>query len=126
VKPATQKGSSVVVDLGDNVTSPSGGPGCNVTTSGETTVPAKFLCLAPEANAKAKTKKVQIASAVTSVPAGSSKRITVKLNKTGAKLLRKLKKLKAKFTVTVRAGSGAPVVRTHSVTLKQPKKKKKK
>jgi hypothetical protein len=50
--------------------------------------------------------------------------VVLKLSSKGVALLRKLKRLLAKATVTVSYGSLAPVSSTRTVTLKMPRKGK--
>jgi hypothetical protein len=116
---ATLQGSSVVVDTGSVANCPAGGPDCAVTTTATATVPTSALRIA-----KRRTKAVKIASASLKVRAGTSKRVTVKLNKTGVRLLRKLKKLSATLKISVRAGTGPPTVQSQKTTLRQPKKRR--
>ena len=87
-----------------------------VTSPGKTAAP-----LAQIAGAK---KKVSVGKARTTIPAGTTKKITIKLNAKGKKLLRKAKKIKTTLTVSQKTGSAYKKVLTKTVTFKAKKKKK--
>ena len=61
------------------------------------------------ASAKGSKKQVSIGSAKSTVAAGATSKVAVKLNAKGRKLLKKAGKLKVISTVTVKRGSRIPV-----------------
>lgn len=71
------------------------------------------------------TKKGVIGKKKFTVAPGKAKKLSLKLNAKGAKLLRQLEKLRAKFEVTARAGSGEPVKAKATLKLKLPSSSKK-
>ena len=72
------------------------------------------------AGAKPKSKLVTIGKATVSLSGGQSKKVTVKLNAAGKKLLKKTKKLKSTLTVTQTVNGGqAKTVLKKSVTFKR-------
>jgi hypothetical protein len=68
------------------------------------------------------TKQVVVASAGVTLSAGRKETLTLKLNSTGRALLSKFHKLTAIVTVS----SGGKAIKTATVTIREPKKKKKK
>jgi trimeric autotransporter adhesin len=73
-------------------------------------------------NKKTKTKVVVVASGAATLSAGVKEAVKLKLNRTGRALLSKFHKLTALVTVS----SGGKTLETATVTLREPKKKKKK
>ena len=72
------------------------------------------------AAAKPKTKLVTIGKATVSLAGGQSKKVTIKLNAAGKKLLKKTKQLKSTLTVTQSVNGGkAKTVLKRSVTFKR-------
>ena len=66
-----------------------------------------------------KAKKVNLGSAKFTIAPGKSATVKVKLNKRGAKLLKKNKRLRALVTVSTKQdASGGAVISSRSVTLK--------
>lgn len=109
-KPSTKtQGATVLVDPGIRETCPAGGSICSAAESAR--VPASV---------SAKTQKVLIGQAHFTVPAGTTAKLTFKLNSRGAKLLRKLKTLHMTVTVTSRVANSKPVSTTKQVTIKLP------
>ncbi len=92
------------------------GPDCDVVNSLDAQ-------LASTSAAAAKKKKVKLGKSHFTVKAGKKGTIKVKLTKKGLKLLKRLHKIKAKLTTTVKRGDKV-TIKTIRITLKAPKKKK--
>jgi hypothetical protein len=74
--------------------------------------------------AKKKRKKLTVASTSTTVPLGTTQKLSFRLTKRGSKLLRARGKLKLKVHVTATIGTGGPpVAKTFKVRIKAPKHK---
>jgi hypothetical protein len=76
------------------------------------------------ASAAAKPKRTVIGRAHFTVPAGTSRKLTFKLNRTGAALLHKRKRMRVTVTVTSRVAGGAPTTTTKTATIKAPPRKR--
>jgi len=104
---------------------------------------AKFKLLSPEAASgtlsaksvkkftaagakKPRKKKVFLGKVKFNLKAGIAKTVTLKLNKAGRALLKKKRSVKALITITAKDAAGNAKTKTKRVTLKLPKKKKKK
>ena len=109
-------GKTVLVATGELVKCPTGGSPCSASVNATAVVPAQL--------ARAKTKKLVIARAKFTIPAGQSRKLTFKLNKKGARALAKLKKLTVKVALVARAGAGTPVTLNKTIRIKAPAKKK--
>jgi hypothetical protein len=66
------------------------------------------------------TKRVVIARARFTIPAGKAEKLTFKLNREGAWLLRPLKTLRVTVAVISRVGHNAPITTTKTITIKAP------
>jgi hypothetical protein len=109
-------GATVLVDPGIKVTCPKGGNPCTADETATVRVPASA------ARAK-KTKRIVIGRAHFTIPAGKSKELTFKLNRKGARLLRKLGHLRVTVTVVSRVGHNKPITTTKKITIKTPARK---
>lgn len=78
-----------------------------------------------KASSSAKKKRVKLGSSSFEVKAGKTGKVKVKLTKKGLKRLKRLGKIKAKVKITVERGSKV-TTKTVKVTLKRPKRPKKK
>lgn len=114
------QGGAIVVTVPTTVSCPKGATACQVSVNATVTLPAAQAA----ASKRKKLKTVTIGTASFSVAPGASKKVAFRLNRKGAGLLRRLKRLTAKVKVTVRSGSLAPVSATRTITLKQPKAKR--
>jgi hypothetical protein len=106
--------ASGVVNSGETVTCPAVGGLCVMTVKG-------IVESAHLANHKAKNRKIVVVNATITVSPGATAKVVFKLNATGKKLLAAHKHLVVKLTVTVRQGSAAPVLSTHTINVKAPK-----
>jgi len=95
------------------------GPDCAAKTSVTGSLPAST------ASSSARRKAVKLGGSSFKVKAGQRGKVKVKLTRKGFKLLNRLKGIKAKVTITARRGAISKK-KTVKVTLKAPKKKKKK
>ena len=107
---AKARGSSIVVDPGINVSCPAGGSSCTA----DETATAKVTASA----ARAKTKKIVIGRAHFTIAAGKRKDLIFKLDRQGARALRKLGRLRITITVVSRDGDNPPVTTTKTITIK--------
>jgi hypothetical protein len=114
-------GGSVLVELGELVTCPPGTLPANVSVHLTTQITSRHGF---STRAKGKLKTLTIGSASFALGPGTTKRVSFKLNRKGIRLLRRLKHLLAKATVTVTYGRLAPVSSSQTVTLRMPKKAK--
>jgi hypothetical protein len=114
---STAAGGGVVVNSGEIVQCPQEGGLCVVTIQAT----AESAHLASAAKHKTKNRKLVVGSATLTVSPGASAKVTFKLNAAGRRLLKAHSHLLVKLTVTVRHGSEAPVVSTHSLRLSAPK-----
>jgi hypothetical protein len=79
---------------------------------------------APASTARApKTKRLVIGRAHFTIPAGTSKELSLKLNRQGTRLLRKLGRLSVVVTVVARVDHNKPITATKTVTIKAPASK---
>lgn len=78
------------------------------------------------AGGKKPKKKVFLGKVKFKLKAGIAKTVTLKLNKAGRALLKKKRSVKALITITAKDEAGNPKKTTKRVTLKLPKKKRKK
>jgi hypothetical protein len=111
-------GATVLVDPGIKVSCPTGGSPCTADETASVQVPATV------ARAK-KTRRVVIGRAHFTISAGKSKELTFKLNREGARLLRKLGRLRVKVTVVSRVDHNKPITTTKTITIKAPPHKHK-
>jgi hypothetical protein len=79
---------------------------------------------APASTARGKkTKRLVIGRAHFTIPAGESKELSLKLNRPGARLLRKLGRLRVMVTVVARVDHNKPITTTKTITIKAPARK---
>lgn len=109
-------GKTFVVKTPFRVTCPAGGPRCTGTIKAAVSPPKHK---GGGAHTEKKTlmgaaKRTPIGKAKFTVAPGKTKRLTLKLNRKGAKMLKKAGRLLAKFEVACRAGNG-PVVKAKAV-----------
>ena len=114
--PSTKaQGANVLVDPGIKVSCPAGGNPCTADETAVASVPASATT--------AKINKIVIGRRHFTIPAGKTKELTFKLNSRGARLLRKLKKLRVKITVTSHVDHNTPITTTKTITIKAPPRK---
>jgi hypothetical protein len=99
----------VSVIAGERVSCPAGGAPCTVK-------------ITATARTKKKRKPVTIAKASFTIAAGATAAVKFKLTKAGARLLARLRTIKAKLTITVTHGADPPVSTTRTITLHSPKR----
>jgi len=109
------QGATVVVDPGIKVSCPPGGPPC----AAEETVTAR----APATSGRTRTKRVVIGRARFTIPAGAKREATFKLSAAGARLLRKLGRLRITVTLVSRVDHGKAITTTKTITIKAPPSK---
>jgi hypothetical protein len=110
-KPSVRrKGATFVVATGDRVRCPTGGPACRLRVSATVRVPASV----------ARLHKVAVASTKLTVKAGRTAKVTFRLNRKGARALKRLGRLRLTVTLSARTGAGTPVAKTRTVTIKAP------
>jgi hypothetical protein len=109
-------GATVLVHPGIKVSCPAGGRPCTASLTATVIVPAS-------AARATKTKRIVIGRANFTIPAGKSKDLTFKLNRAGAKLLRKLGHLRVKIVVISRVDHNKPITTTKTITIKAPPRK---
>lgn len=108
-------GMAVLVDPGIALSCPTGGGPCSSYETVVATVPASA--------ARAKTKRVVIATARFTIPAGKQRELSFKLNALGARLLREIGRLRVDVTALSSAAHGKTVTSTKMITIKQPAQK---
>jgi hypothetical protein len=113
----TRKGNKIVVDTGITVGCPAGTTACTAATDLRT-----FKAVA----AKLKKTKLTLATKKFTIVAGHTQKIVLTLSAKGAKALKRNKKLKVVVAVIGRVGSGPATTATRTITIKQPKAKRKK
>jgi hypothetical protein len=106
-------GATVLVHPGIKVSCPAGSSPCTVDLTATVTVPAT-------AARTKKTKRIVIGRANFTIPAGQSRDLTFKLNRAGAKLLRKLGHLRVTVTILSRVDHNKPITNTKTITIKAP------
>ena len=105
----TRKGPKLEVDTGQKVRCAAGGNACSVDMTITSTAPSSSAGASSALRKKTKPKTVVVGKAHLSVAAGQSAELTFTLNKKGAALIAKKRKLKITVAVKVTQGSGAPV-----------------
>jgi hypothetical protein len=109
-------GTNVSVDPGIKVFCPAGGQPC----SADETVTGQ----APASTARGNTTtRLVIGRAHFTISAGKSKELSLKLNRRGARLLRKLGRLHVTVTVVARVDHNQPITTTKTITIKAPPRK---
>jgi hypothetical protein len=98
------------------VSCPAGGQPCSADETATTQARAST------ARSK-KTKRLVIGRAHFTIPAGTSKELSLKLNRQGARLLRKLGRLRVMVTVVASVDHNRPVTATETITIKAPARK---
>jgi hypothetical protein len=106
-------GATVLVHPGIKVSCPKGGRPCTVSLTATAIVPATA------ARAK-KTKRIVIARTTFTILAGKSRDLTFKLNRAGARLLRKLGHLRVTVKLVSRVDHNKPITNTKTITIKAP------
>ncbi len=96
------------------------GPDCGARTAMTGSVPASK---ARASARRRKAKTVKLGGSRFTVEAGEKGKVTIKLTRKGLKLLKRLKRIKAKITITVKRGDEV-FKKTVKVTLKAPKPKR--
>ena len=114
VPSAKAVGATIVVDPGITVACPAAGSTCTATET------ATAITSASRSTHR---RKLVIGRAKFTIPAGKSRRLTFKLNRAGARLLRKSGRLRITVTVISRAGNGKPVTTTKTITVRAPRRK---
>jgi hypothetical protein len=112
----TRKGNKIVVDTGITVGCPAGASACTAATDAKT---LKAVA------AKLKKTKLTLAKRTFTIAAGKTQKIVLTLSAKGARALKRNKKLKAVVAVVARVGSAPATTTTRTITIKQPKAKKK-
>ncbi len=101
------------------------GQTCRITqtlTTEETTKGGKPVAVS--AAARKKRKMVIVGSKTVTVPAGSSATVTIKLNSSGRRLLKRFGKLPVMLTIKLTQNAGQVTVATRRLTIKRPRKPK--
>ena len=111
----TAQGAGVLADTGIVVGCPAGSASCQAAV--QATAPA------PKAKRGKPAKAVVVGKTSISVAGGQTAKVTFKLTRAGAALLRRVKKLRVTVTV-VTTGGGAPQTTAKTLTLRAPKAKK--
>lgn len=106
------RGATITVDTGMRVSCPAGTVLCPVAVRAVTAAPPPVSRAA---------KKLLVGKRSFSVAPGKTTKVTFKLSKKGARLLRRLKRLKVTVTVVARRGTGAPVRSVRTIRLKPPR-----
>jgi len=102
------------VTSGQTISCPAGGGLCVVSLKGEIeAAPAKH---------KGKKRKITVASTTITISPGSAIKVAFKLNGAGKTQLLASGHLLVKLTLTLRQGSETPVVSSHTINLKAPKR----
>jgi hypothetical protein len=113
---AKKRKKAVVVDVGEALVCPAGGPACKAKLSGQSRVGASLVL------AKKKGKRtLRIGRGTVKAKAGKRKELVFKLNRKGRSALKQLGKLKIKVKIDIRVGKLAHVKTTRTITVKRPK-----
>lgn len=113
--PAPKVSPTGAVAIGTTVACPSGGVGCVVGTD--------LFGKQPAGTRAVVARTIKLGSSEVTIAAGATKPVTVKLTRTGLKLLKARKKLKVTARITVSQIGGVPVTKTLKLTLKAPRKR---
>jgi hypothetical protein len=120
--------ASVTGDAVSTLVACTGTSACDVTASltiSETLKGAKVIAAAARAKQKTSKRTVTVGSQTTTIAAGQSAMLTVKLSATAVSLLSRFHTLPATLTTTQSASGTVSVVATQGVTFKSPRHRKK-
>jgi hypothetical protein len=98
-----RKGTTFLVTTGDRVQCPAGGAACVVRVT-------------------AKAGKLVVSTARLKLPAGRTVKVAFRLNRKGARALKRKRRLKLTVALSARAGTGTAVTRKRTLTIKAPGK----
>jgi hypothetical protein len=111
---AKKRKRAVVVDAGEALVCPPGGPACKAKLSGQSTVGSSL------AVAKKGKHTLKLGKGTVKAKAGKRKELVFKLNRKARRALRKLKHLRIALKIKVRVGKVAHVQTKRTFTVSRP------